>query len=70
MHVTMECREQTGAVGYNVLWGSTPDKLYHSYMIFGEEADIGALVEGRSYCVRVDAFNECGITEGKIIQTV
>lgn len=55
-----------GAVGYNILWGASPEKLYHSYMIFGNKQRIGALVKGRDYYVRVDAFNENGITEGKV----
>lgn len=54
-----------GATGYNVLWGSSPQKLYHSYMCFENELRVGALVQGRRYYVRVDAFNENGITEGK-----
>lgn len=53
-----------GAIGFNVLWGASPEKLYHSYMTFEKELRIGALVKGRSYSVRVDAFNENGITEG------
>ncbi len=57
------------ALGYNILWGHEPEKLYHSYMIFGKDRQkIGALVEGQNYYVRVDAFNEAGITEGKIIE--
>lgn len=56
----------TGAVGYNILWGHAPEKLYHSYMIFGSEQRIGALVQGQEYYVRVDAFNENGITEGVV----
>ncbi len=56
------------AVGYNILWGSAPEKLYHSYMIFGKEQRVGALVKGREYFVRVDAFNENGITEGKAVK--
>ncbi len=33
-------------VGYNVLWGHAPNKLYHSYMVFGPTSKrIGALVE-------------------------
>lgn len=59
-----------GAVGYNILWGSAPDKLYHSYMTFEKKQHIGALVNGRNYYVRVDAFNENGITEGTIIVLV
>lgn len=59
-----------GAAGYNVLWGESPDKLYHSAMCFENEVGISMLVRGRSYAVRVDAFNENGITEGKTIQKV
>lgn len=57
---------ENGALGYNILWGETPEKLYHSYMIFGTEQRVGALVKGRDYWVRVDAFNEAGITEGTV----
>lgn len=57
---------QTDAVGYNVLWGFAPDKLYHSCMTFTPEQNIGALVEGETVYVRVDAFNENGITEGNV----
>ncbi|EOS38356.1 hypothetical protein C808_02557 [Lachnospiraceae bacterium M18-1] len=61
--------EDTGAVGYNILWGHTPDKLYHSYMVFSTKKRVGALVKGQQYYVRVDAFNENGITEGtKIVR--
>ena len=55
-------------MGYNILFGSAPHKLYHSYMVFSAgEKRIGALVKGCHYFVRVDAFNENGITEGKCI---
>ena len=60
--------ERGDTVGYNILFGSAPDKLYHSWMIFGEKQRIGALVKGRGYFVRVDAFNECGITEGTCVE--
>jgi beta-xylosidase len=61
------------AVGFNILWGSSPEKLYHSYMVFSEdrmncEQKIGALVTDNEYYVRVDAFNESGITEGNVIR--
>ena len=56
-----------GAVGYNVLWGYAPDKLYHSYMVFGAaEKKIGALMKGEPVWVRLDAFNEVGVTEGEV----
>lgn len=60
---------QENVVGYNILWGIAPHKLYHSYMIFDTKQKIGALVKGEKYYVRVDAFNENGITEGTIQKT-
>ena len=61
LEVTMHA---DGALGYNVLWGESPEKLYHSAICFEEKLTVGALVRGREYFVRVDAFNENGITEG------
>ena len=58
----------SGALGYNILWGHEPEKLYHSYMVFKDEQRIGALVKGEKYYVRVDAFNESGITEGNVTE--
>ncbi len=53
------------AVGYNILWGYAPDKLYHSYMVLEKtEQKIGALIKGQPLFYRIDAFNECGIMEG------
>lgn len=63
----VEIEEAGDTVGYNILWGHRPDKLYHSYMVFeGGRKRIGALVKGQEYYVRVDAFNEAGITEGVV----
>ncbi|MBK1812286.1 family 43 glycosylhydrolase [Clostridium sp. YIM B02505] len=67
MDVTIK---DNGAVGYNILWGHEPDKLYHNYMIFDTEKRVGALVKGQKYYVRVDAFNESGITEGWTTQVL
>jgi len=59
--------ENMDSIGYNVLWGFAPDKLYHSYMVFSNnEVNIGALIKGHSVYVRVDTFNEKGITEGDV----
>ncbi len=64
---------QDDALGHMILWGEKPDKLYHSCMVYGKDAvekekRIGALVKNREYFVRVDSFNENGITEGEIFQ--
>lgn len=53
------------AVGHNILWGYAPDKLYHSYLVYGKNVQkIGALIKKREVYVRVDSFNEAGITKG------
>lgn len=57
--------EQSDAVGYNILWGYEPEKLYHSYMVYEKaEQKIGALAKESPVYIRIDAFNENGITEG------
>lgn len=59
------------SIGYNVLWGFAPDKLYHSHMIFGvNQLTVKALVKGQPVFLRVDAFNERGITEGEVYQAI
>ena len=59
--------QTSNVLGYNILWGHVSDKLYHSWTVYAAgEQRVGALVEGRDYYVRVDAFNECGLTEGTV----
>ena len=61
--------EADEAAGHNLLWGHAPDKLYHSYLVFGKnEQNIGALVKGEPVYLRVDAWNEKGITEGRVLK--
>ena len=69
LDMTVSVQSQENTLGYNILFGSSPDKLYHSYMTFkaGDQL-IGALIKGRDYFVRVDAFNENGITESTCVQ--
>ncbi len=58
------------AVGYEILWGHEKDKLYHKFIGSLEirEKTIRALVSQMSqYYVRIDAFNENGITHGKCL---
>ncbi|WP_236332498.1 family 43 glycosylhydrolase [Paenibacillus auburnensis] len=63
--------DQGEATGYNVLWGYAADKLYHSQMVFGcSRVMIRALMEGQPVYVRVDTFNEAGITEGRVCRAV
>ncbi|MGN8737967.1 family 43 glycosylhydrolase [Bilifractor sp. HCP3S3_D3] len=69
LDMVVQIREQMDTLGYNILFGSSPEKLYHSYMIFKAGSQrVGALIKGREYYVRVDAFNENGITKGKCVK--
>lgn len=69
LDMAVQIKEQKDALGYNILFGSSPEKLYHSYLIFKAGSQrVGALIKGREYYVRVDAFNENGITKGKCVK--
>ena len=67
LDMVIQIKEQQDALGYNILFGSSPEKLYHSYLVFkAGSRRIGALIKNRDYYVCVDAFNENGITKGRI----
>jgi xylan 1,4-beta-xylosidase len=54
-----------GAVGYNVLWGIRPDKLYQTYQVFadrGTTLELRALTVGQEYYVAIEAFDENGVS--------
>lgn len=64
VEITVEPQKNT--TGFNILFGTEENKLYHSYMILGNKVNIGALIKGKKYFFRVDSFNEKGITKGEI----
>ena len=69
LDMTVSIEAQQNTLGCNILFGNSPEKLYHSYMVFkAGDQRIGALIKGRDYFVRVDAFNESGITKGVCFQ--
>ena len=69
LDMTVSIAGQADALGWNILFGSGPEKLYHSDLVFSAgDVRIGALIAGREYYVRVDAFNENGITEGTCVK--
>lgn len=80
LDLCMSIEGKADAVGYNILWGHEKDKLYHSYQIYRDMEDvkkkrdaviekrIGALVKSQDYFVRVDAYNENGITKGHTVR--
>ena len=55
------------ATGYEVQYGIAPDKLYSSHMVYGSsEVLLTTLNAGQQYYIRVDSFNENGVTLGKV----
>lgn len=53
-----------GVQGYNVLWGVAPDKLYSSWMVYGDNSlDLRSLMVGQKYYFAIEAFNENGISQ-------
>lgn len=68
MDMDVSWQEEENATGAVVLWGHEADKLYHSRMVYGDnKAHVGALVSGQNVYVRVDTFNENGVTEGEVV---
>jgi hypothetical protein len=54
-----------GAVGYNVLWGIAPKKLYQTYQVFADRPlplEIRALTVGQEYWFAIEAFDENGVS--------
>ena len=55
------------AMGYNVRFGIAPDKLYSSYQVYGEaQVRMITLNADQNYFYAIDAFNENGITPGRV----
>jgi xylan 1,4-beta-xylosidase len=64
-NVFVTWEEVPGAVGYNILWGIKPDKLYQTYQVFADQGttlEVRALSVGQSYSFAVEAFNEKGVS--------
>lgn len=68
LDMEVSVKEQKEVSGYQILWGNKPEQLYHSCMVMGSCMNyrIGALVKGKEYYVRVDAFNGAGISHGTV----
>ena len=63
-NVRISWKAVKGAQGYNVLWGVAPDKLYISWMVYGDNSlDLRALTVGQKYYFAIEAFNENGISQ-------
>jgi hypothetical protein len=66
-------RWQSGkdCTGYNVLWGIAPDKLYSSWLLYGEsDLELKSLNTDQEYYFAIEAFNENGVSQRSAIVTV
>lgn len=62
-----------GAIGYNVLWGIAPDKLYQTYQFWNDEPntfELRALNVGVPYYFAIEAFNENGVSVASKVVSV
>ena len=53
------------AVGYNILWGISPDKLYQTYQVWHDapnQLQIRALTVGQPYYFAIESFNQNGVS--------
>ncbi len=56
-----------GAQGCNVRYGTAPEKLYQSWMVYdANEVTLSTLIAGQDYYLCVDSFNENGVTPGEV----
>lgn len=61
--IDIEWAEVKGAQGYNVLWGIAPDKLYSSWLVYGDHNLLmRCLTVDQDYFFAVEAFNENGVS--------
>lgn len=68
MNAIVEWDAVPGVQGYNLRWGTAPDKLYLSWQLDARTShDLGALNAGVDYWVAVDTYNENGVTRGAAV---
>lgn len=64
-HVTLKWQKSPQAIGYNIRYGTEPDKLYQNYQVYGVDSlDIYSLNSELEYYFAIDAFNENGVCKG------
>lgn len=70
-NATLRWNNVEDAVGYNIRYGKSPDKLYHNYIVYGDnEIIIKGLHAEWEYYFAIDSFNEGGITRGEKVEKV
>ena len=70
-NVMLTWEKSPHATGYNIRYGTKPNKLYENYQVFNTDTlTIHSLNKLQSYYFTIDAFNENGITGGKMVVEV
>ena len=65
--IKMSWKKQANTSGYNIRYGVDKDKLYHSYQVFiNTRLTIHCPDKKNTYWIEIDAFNENGVTPGKL----
>lgn len=65
--VTLTWAKDPNAIGYNIRYGTDPDKLYLNYQVYDVNClTIHSLNAQHAYYFKVDAFNENGIAKGNV----
>lgn len=67
LSVNLDWHDVDGAEGYNVRYGTRPDKLYSSWQVTESKLRLSTLNSGQVYYIAVDSYNENGITKGEIL---
>lgn len=64
-NVKLSWKKQTGAIGYNIRFGTAKDKLYRNYQVYCDtNLTIRSLNRDQKYWFAIDAFGENGVTRG------
>ncbi len=75
-NATISWQTVAGAVGYNVLWGIAPNKLYQTYQVWAERnvqqqaQEIRALTVKQGYYFAVESFDENGVSKLSAVSAI
>lgn len=67
--IKVSWKKQANTSGYNIRYGTDKDKLHHSLQVYkNTRLTINCPDKKRIYWFQIDAFNENGVTPGKLLQ--
>ena len=63
-NIKLRWNKATDAIGYNISFGISKDKLYHNYVVYQDTTlEINSLSRNKSYFFTIESFNENGISQ-------